>query len=78
MKNYSECKELMPLLSKIYIYSIVSGLFDKAKKKILGDRDDADDVDSPSKASTQVTPQATSLYDVDYWGAQEIGEYFNQ
>ena len=73
MKNYPACRELFEYPSYLR-HSILSGLFDKAKKKILGDRDDADDVDSPSKASTQVTPQATSLYDVDYWGAQEIGE----
>ena len=51
-----------------------SGLFDKAKKKILGDRDDSDDLEQSSKSSSSVAPQSTSLYDVDYWAPQEIGE----
>ena len=56
------------------IHFLPLGLFDKAKKKILGDRDNGDDAEQSSKASSSVTPQSTSLYDVDYWAPQEIGE----
>lgn len=54
------------------VFNHLRGLFDKAKKKILGDRDDDYD-DQPSKSSSIMPTQSTSLYDVDYWAAQEIG-----
>ena len=83
IENGGKKEDLLPL--KVHAFSFTesacqlnfllfsSGLFDKAKKKILGDRDDADDLDQSSKGSGLVTPQVTSLFDVDYWAPQEIG-----
>lgn len=49
------------------------GLFDRAKKKFLGDKE-GEDVSETSKQSSSVSlSQSTSLYDVDYWQPQEIG-----
>lgn len=55
------------------VFNHLRGLFDKAKKKILGDRDDDEYDDQSSKSSSIMPTQSTSLYDVDYWAAQEIG-----
>ncbi|XP_053377139.1 rabenosyn-5-like [Mercenaria mercenaria] len=50
------------------------GLFDRAKKKFLGDKE-GEYVSDTSKASTSIAvTQATSLYDVDYWQQQELGK----
>lgn len=49
------------------------GLFDKAKKKFLGNKDE-DDVQDVSRPSTSISlTQASSLFDVDYWQHQDVG-----
>lgn len=49
------------------------GLFDRAKKKFLGDKDVEEFADTSKSSSSALLTQPTSLFDVDYWQPQEIG-----
>lgn len=57
----------------IYFYIIIIpfyvGLFDRAKKKFLGDKDP----EFSSESSHVVISKASSLFDVDYWQPQDTG-----
>lgn len=52
-------------------------LFDRAKKKFLGDKD-VETVPENSKAVNSSEARACSLYDVDYWQVQDVGVTRNQ
>lgn len=73
---------LTPLLSlQIYrcrfvffhVTFVVVGLFDRAKKKFLGDKESELGTEV---ASSSVVAKASSLYDVDYWQPQDPGNDF--
>ncbi|KAL4226333.1 Rabenosyn-5 [Mactra antiquata] len=48
------------------------GLFDRAKRKFLGDKEEVY-VQDAQKVTSDTISQSTSLYDVDYWQHQETG-----
>lgn len=52
---------------------ITLGLFDKAKKKFLGDKEVEVAVESGQSGTNSILTKSTSLYDVDYWQPQDIG-----
>ncbi|XP_052286151.1 rabenosyn-5-like isoform X9 [Dreissena polymorpha] len=54
------------------------GLFDKAKKKFLGDKEVEVAVESGHLGSNSVLTKSTNLYNVDYWQPQDIGAIRSQ
>ena len=51
----------------------ISGLFDRAKRKFLGDKEEDVGSDGLRSSSAGVTSQSYRLFDVDYWQTQDIG-----
>jgi len=50
--------------------STIPGLFDRAKKKFLGDKEP----ECSGESSQAIVAKASSLYDVDYWQHQDLGK----
>lgn len=59
----------MPLNFNGKLDILFAGLFDKAKKKFLGDKER----EFSGEPSQVAVAKATSLYDVDYWQPQDTG-----
>ncbi|XP_052782035.1 rabenosyn-5-like [Mya arenaria] len=49
------------------------GLFDRAKKKILGEKEREASFDNSQQGSSTIVTKSTSLFDVDYWQPQDVG-----
>lgn len=65
------CDHVLALI--LFSYFIMTGLFDKAKKKILKAIDDEDDIQGAGFSASVYTTTSVTGYDPSFWEPQELG-----